>query len=256
MTRILVVDDSLSVRKALEIILKPHSYDVRMADSGEAALDVLDEHKADLVIADVLMPGMSGFELCEQLMRDSERGGMPVILISGIVSDEEQTKARSVGAFGLVKKPFKADDLLPTVRAALASKPEPVAAATVPGVSKAVTRLDGLLAELAAKQGVLSVLLVSRDGTVVSRHGVPLADADTAAHYFRFFANTASVLGTRLSDEFQGALLEYGSRAVLVSSLADGHALAVVLRDAGAASMAKYVIKGQRPQFEAALAGA
>ncbi|WP_045234174.1 response regulator, partial [Deinococcus pimensis] len=118
MTQVLVVDDSLSVRKALEIILRPHAYTVRMADSAETALVSFAEQPADLVIADVLMPGMSGFELCQQLKADPSRAHVPVVLISGIVSEEEQRRANEVGAVGLVRKPFRAEDLLPVVDAA------------------------------------------------------------------------------------------------------------------------------------------
>ncbi|PYE56644.1 response regulator [Deinococcus yavapaiensis] len=248
MKQVLVVDDSLSVRKALEIILKPLSYTVRMADSGEAALAALGEAKVDLVIADVLMPGISGFELCEHIKTDPLHAQTPVVLISGIVSDEERAQATSVGAVQLVKKPFRAEDLLPVVQTALAGRPDehdaPAAAPSLPS--------DGLLDALLSKQGIVSALVTS-DGKALARRGDPLPDEDTLCQYVRFFASALSVVGTHLEEEWSGALLEYGKRSLLVAPLTARHTLLVVLKDAGASNVAKYVVKTQRPQFEAAL---
>lgn len=247
MKQVLVVDDSLSVRKALEIILKPLSYTVRMADSGESALAALGEAKADLVIADVLMPGISGFELCEHIKTDPAHAHTPVVLISGIVSDEEREQAAKVGAVQLVKKPFRAEDLLPVVQAALAGTPDesdsPDASPTLP--------TEALLDALLSKQGILSALVTS-DGKALARRGDALPDEGTLCQYVRFFASAMVVFGTHLDEEWGGALLEYGKRSLLVAPLTARHTLLVVLKDPGAANVAKYVVKTQRPQFEAA----
>ncbi len=266
MTQVLVVDDSLSVRKALEAFLRPLSYNVRMADSGEAALVALGAQRADLVIADVLMTGMTGFELCEEIRADPKHAGTAVILISGIVSDEDRARARAMGAAGLVRKPFRADDLLPLVRGALSgpgegggmqegsaqtgaqpSAPQPSAPAPQD------PKLGSLLEVLLSKQGVLSAALVDGNGQVLVSRGDALPNAAVLGHYFRFFSGATRVFGVHLDDAPQSTLMEFGRRALLLSPFESGHTLVVMLRDAGAATVAKFVVKGQRAQLESAL---
>ncbi|MDK2012518.1 MULTISPECIES: response regulator [unclassified Deinococcus] len=109
---VLVVDDSVSVRKALERILAPQGYQIRMADSAESALENL-EPLPDLVLADILMPGMSGLELT-RIMGD--RGlNVPVMLMSGIVDEVTQRDAQAAGARGVLRKPFTPAELLPAI---------------------------------------------------------------------------------------------------------------------------------------------
>lgn len=111
-TTVLVVDDSVSVRKALERILTPHGYHVRMADSAEQALTML-QPVPDLVLADILMPGLSGMDLARRL-RD-EQPELPVLLMSGVVDEITQQDARHVGAHHVLKKPFTPSELLPAI---------------------------------------------------------------------------------------------------------------------------------------------
>jgi CheY-like chemotaxis protein/predicted regulator of Ras-like GTPase activity (Roadblock/LC7/MglB family) len=119
MTRVLVVDDSISVRKALERILAPQQMNVLAAESAEKALSMLPEAHAELVIADVVMPGMTGFELCQTIKNDPNYQHIPVMLISGIVNASVENQARQAGAVGVVKKPFTPDDLFPKIKQAM-----------------------------------------------------------------------------------------------------------------------------------------
>jgi CheY-like chemotaxis protein len=139
MTRVLVVDDSVSVRKALERVLAPRQLEVMSASSAEQALEKVTLQRPDLVITDVVMPGMSGFEFCQMLKNTEPFTDIPVILISGIVDDHVLAQSRAVGAASVVTKPFTPEDLFPKIDSALASikvrqlepvpvKAEPVAA--------------------------------------------------------------------------------------------------------------------------------
>jgi CheY-like chemotaxis protein len=137
MTRVLVVDDSVSVRKALERVLAPRQLEVVSASSAEQALEKVTLQRPDLVITDVVMPGMSGFEFCQMLKNTEPFTDIPVILISGIVDDHVLAQSRAVGAASVVTKPFTPEDLFPKIDSALASikvkqlepvKAEPVAA--------------------------------------------------------------------------------------------------------------------------------
>lgn len=114
--RILIVDDSVSVRKALEKILAPQNFEVFAAENAEKALEMIAAVQPALIIADVVMPGMTGFELCQTLKRDSLYQHIPLMLISGIVNANVENQARQVGAAGVIKKPFNPDELLSKVR--------------------------------------------------------------------------------------------------------------------------------------------
>jgi CheY-like chemotaxis protein/predicted regulator of Ras-like GTPase activity (Roadblock/LC7/MglB family) len=130
MTRVLVVDDSISVRKALERILAPQQLNVLAAESAEKALSLMPDANIDLVIADVVMPGMTGFELCQTLKSDPSYQHIPIMLISGIVNASVENQARQSGAVGVVKKPFTPDDLFPKIKQAMAKRGQPAVPAT------------------------------------------------------------------------------------------------------------------------------
>lgn len=117
--KVLVVDDSTSVRKVLEKLLSTRGLVVTTSESAEQGLEAVSHTTPHLVIADVVMPGMSGFELCQMLkMRESTKG-VPVILISGIINEGVVAQAQQAGAFDVVSKPFTPDDLFPKIERAL-----------------------------------------------------------------------------------------------------------------------------------------
>jgi len=118
--KVLVVDDSTSVRKVLERLLTTRGLQVFTAETAEQGLEQANGNSPNLVIADVVMPGMNGFELCQSLRLDSRTKDIPVILISGIINDGVVAQANQAGAFAVVSKPFTPDDLFPKIEAALA----------------------------------------------------------------------------------------------------------------------------------------
>lgn len=135
MTQIFIVDDSISVRKALEITFKRHALSSLSAVSGEEALETLLNQPTsfDLLMVDVIMPGMSGLELCATLRQQARFQSVPVILMSGNVDDDIRQQARDAGATAVLRKPFSPDELIPMVEGLLpargAAAPEPVAVA-------------------------------------------------------------------------------------------------------------------------------
>lgn len=124
--KVLVVDDSTSVRKVLEKLLVGRGYQVSTAETAESGLEQVDLYNPELVIADVVMPGASGFEMCQQLKANQTTSNIPVILISGIINDGVVAQANQAGAFAVVSKPFTPDDLFPKIERALASKSETI----------------------------------------------------------------------------------------------------------------------------------
>ena len=108
--RILVVDDTPQNIKVLDAMLTPRGYDVVQAESGEEALAKIESERPDLVLLDIVMPGIDGWEM---LRRIHERHGpVRVIMFSGHVDDRSAADAASAGAQGFLGKPFDPHDLI------------------------------------------------------------------------------------------------------------------------------------------------
>lgn len=119
MTRILVVDDEQLVRNLTVQVLERAGYEVVGAGDASLALDLLEQERFDLVVSDVVMPGLSGVELLNEL-RD-RRPDLPVLLMTGgSPQPERTTRALELGANGIVYKPYSHAELLEAVRNALA----------------------------------------------------------------------------------------------------------------------------------------
>jgi len=113
---ILIVDDSPQIRRALRAVLVPRGYTIIDARSGEEALEVIRRERVSLVLLDVNLPGMSGFETCKEVRRTS---GIPVIMLSVRASERDKVLAFDAGADDYVVKPFGADELIARVRATM-----------------------------------------------------------------------------------------------------------------------------------------
>lgn len=113
---ILVVDDSITTRTMERSILISHGYKVKTAVSGEDALEQVKNASFDLVISDIEMPGINGFELTRRLRANEEYRGVPVIIVSSLSRDEDKRKALEAGAQAyIVKESFEQGTLLDTV---------------------------------------------------------------------------------------------------------------------------------------------
>ena len=121
--RILVVDDEIQITRVLRASLSAQRYDVRTVNDPEEAVRVFEDWKPDLVITDLMMPGMSGVELCRAIRRQAS---IPILVLS--VRDQEHTKVEALdaGADDYVTKPFSIQELLARVRAHLRRVPERV----------------------------------------------------------------------------------------------------------------------------------
>ena len=113
---IMAVDDDPGVLRVLKRILEPEGYEVVLANDGSSALALLDERQPDLVLLDIMMPGLDGF-----LVRDSirERLDVPVIMLTARCDPESLVKTLKTGADDYVRKPFSAAVLLARIRAKL-----------------------------------------------------------------------------------------------------------------------------------------
>ena len=115
--RILVVDDSITTRTMEKNILETHGYDVVIAIDGDDALEKLRQNAFDLVVTDIEMPGLDGFELTERLRQMEEHRDVPVVIVSSRTSDEDKRRGIKVGAQAyIVKNRFDQGTLLQTVQ--------------------------------------------------------------------------------------------------------------------------------------------
>ena len=118
---ILVVDDIPENVRLLEAVLVPRGYTVVSATSGEAALELVERERPDLVLLDVVMPGMDGYAVCQALRDDEETAVLPVIMVTSSIGPEKK-KAIEAGADDFIPKPFNHDELLVRVKSLLRIK--------------------------------------------------------------------------------------------------------------------------------------
>ena len=115
--RILVADDDPAVLDAVGSVLTPDGYEIETAlDGAEALKSVLDAPPA-LLVLDVTMPGLNGWEVCAIVRRQSHTRGLPILFLTGRVEVRDQITAMQVGGSDHLKKPFAAEELRAKVRA-------------------------------------------------------------------------------------------------------------------------------------------
>ena len=122
MSSILVVDDELSMREFLRILLEKEGYRVTLAAEGKSALQLAEQHAFDLMISDIRMPGMNGLELLARLKDIQPDVG--VIMITAFASPDDAVTAMKCGAFDYITKPFNVDEIKRVVRAVLKKRPQ------------------------------------------------------------------------------------------------------------------------------------
>jgi diguanylate cyclase (GGDEF)-like protein len=116
---LLVVDDDPFIARLLEIELRAAGYDVRVAADGSLALDAARERCPDLVLADVMMPNMDGFELTRRLRQDPRTAGVSVIMLTARGLSADKLEGFAIGADDYIVKPFDTPELLARIRGVL-----------------------------------------------------------------------------------------------------------------------------------------
>ncbi len=118
--RILVVEDDPSFLRAISHILEREGYDVVTASNGMAGLRKAKEESPDLLILDVMLPGVDGFEVCHRLRAESQTAKLPILMLSAKGQDADRTTGLEVGADDYLTKPIDRSVLLERVEALLA----------------------------------------------------------------------------------------------------------------------------------------
>ena len=108
---ILVVDDAAANLQVLTGMLKERGYKVRPVPSGKLALLAAKAHPPDLILLDINMPEMNGYEVCEHLQANDQLKGIPVIFISALTEELDKVKAFAIGGVDYLTKPFQMEEL-------------------------------------------------------------------------------------------------------------------------------------------------
>jgi DNA-binding response OmpR family regulator len=114
--KILVIDDSLTISSTVEWLLRDHGYQVFVAYDGLAALSMLHRVEPDLILLDVRLPRMNGYQICQFIRNKPEYDGLPIVMLSGMTKDEDIQRALDAGADDYVTKPVDDTKLLSVIQ--------------------------------------------------------------------------------------------------------------------------------------------
>lgn len=118
--KILIVEDEESLLKLESILLTSKGYEVRGVTNGQAALDAIAEELPDLVLLDIMLPEIDGFEVCRRIKSNNETKHLPVIMLTAKKSREDMARGEKVGADWYITKPFKSAMVIETIQRFLA----------------------------------------------------------------------------------------------------------------------------------------
>jgi two-component system sensor histidine kinase/response regulator len=141
---ILIVDDTPANLLLLAQVLTEYGYDIRAVSSGAQALAAIEANPPDLILLDIMMPGMDGFEVCERLKADASTRDIPIIFISVLDSTEDKVQAFDAGGVDYISKPFQIKEVLARVRTHVALQN------LQKSLQQEIVRRDKLIAELDA----------------------------------------------------------------------------------------------------------
>jgi twitching motility two-component system response regulator PilH len=136
------IDDSATMREVIKIAFRRENINVITCADAASALAQFEQNKPDVVITDVIMPDQDGYSVCSQIKQHAEYGGVPVVLMSGVVNKSVADKAVAVKADELIRKPFQPQELIGRVKSLLEPKrTSDVPVVERPGASNALNSL-------------------------------------------------------------------------------------------------------------------
>ncbi|MCP3875808.1 MAG: response regulator transcription factor [Desulfobacteraceae bacterium] len=118
--RILIVDDEPNIVVPLEFLMKQNNYDVQSADTGEKALDLIATWEPDLILLDIMLPGMDGYEVCQKIRQEKEFSNIRIIFLSAMARSIDIAKGMGLAADDYITKPFATDYVVKTIKELLA----------------------------------------------------------------------------------------------------------------------------------------
>src|SRR5574339_777801 len=174
---VLIVDDEYAGRETLQSVLEGEGYELEMAENGFQAIEKAKKLLPDVILLDVMMPGMTGFEVCQRIRSDPEIAEIPIIVLTALDDRESLLTALKAGADDFVSKPFDRYEL----RARLL------------GITR-LNRYQKLLQERAKLQEANAQLLAAYEATIEGwSHALDLRDRETEGHSRRVTRLTADL---------------------------------------------------------------
>lgn len=227
---VLIVDDNPMGRETLEDLLYGQGYTLAFAADGPEALQQAAALKPDVILLDVMMPGMDGFEVCRHLRADPHLAEVPVVMVTALDDSESRLRGLDAGADDFISKPFKRAELRARI--------------------KTITRLNryrSLLEERAALQRAHAELIASYDATIEGWvHALDLRDKETEGHSLRVtemtvrMARAAGIIEPELTAIRRGALLHDIGKLGIPDA---------ILLKPGPLTAEEWVIMHQHPQY-------
>jgi two-component system response regulator RegX3 len=176
MTRILVVEDEESFSEALGYLLGREGFDITLADTGTKAIEEFDRVGADLVLLDLMLPGLSGTEVCKQLR---QRSDVPIIMLTAKDSEVDKVVGLELGADDYVTKPYSSRELVARIRAVLRRNADLGDDVATPGTlivgpvrldtERHVVEISGTITQFPLKEFELLEFLMRNSGRVLTR---------------------------------------------------------------------------------------
>ncbi len=173
MTRILVVEDEDSFSDALAFLLTKEGFEVEVADNGLKAIEIFDRGGADLILLDLMLPGLSGTEVCRQIRAKSS---VPIIMLTAKESEVDKVVGLELGADDYVTKPYSSRELIARIRAVMRRKSEIVETTeSLTGgpvrmdVERHVVSVNNIPISLPLKEFELLEFLMRNSGRVLTR---------------------------------------------------------------------------------------
>lgn len=174
MTRILIVEDEESLSEPLAYLLGKEGFDPEVVADGQASLEEFDRAGADLVLLDLMLPGLSGTEVCKALR---QRSNVPIIMLTAKDAEIDKVLGLELGADDYVTKPYSSRELVARIRAVLRrrSEPEELVSATVQAgpvrmdIERHVVTVEGETVNMPLKEFELLEMLLRNAGRVLTR---------------------------------------------------------------------------------------
>lgn len=174
---ILVVDDNPDIREVLDMLLQSEGYDTKLADSGKTALDLIAKHHFDLILMDIIMPEMDGYQLARHIRDNPATRRIPLIMISARNEDIDEALGLELGADDYIRKPFEPLIVRARVKACLRrtlpDSPERISfGKLIIDRNERSARLDTHELELSSAEFDLLWLLATHAGQILSREEI------------------------------------------------------------------------------------
>jgi DNA-binding response OmpR family regulator len=109
--KILLVEDEKNIILGVKTCLEVAQYEVLVVEDGEKAFDLVEKEKPDLILLDLMLPGINGFQVCRQLKKNEETRHIPIVVLTAKTGEEDKVRAQEAGADSYMTKPFRPEEL-------------------------------------------------------------------------------------------------------------------------------------------------